>query len=151
MTEVGKLTNYCMKEVSPGVWRGARPDLSQIRGISKRVKTILCLEKPQVGEETAASSWRMNFISRHWSEVFPPSMEQLLFAAEYCRIAIGGLLIHCTHGVDRTGAAVFAHRVVNQGWSFEKAYQEMLDNGHHVFFYWWWQKRLRDFARRYGK
>ena len=41
------------------------------------------------------------------------------------------LLIHCQHGADRTGALVALYRVVVQGWTKEKAVEEMKRGGYH--------------------
>jgi protein tyrosine phosphatase (PTP) superfamily phosphohydrolase (DUF442 family) len=41
------------------------------------------------------------------------------------------LLIHCQQGADRTGAMVALYRVVVQGWTAEKAVEEMTQGGYH--------------------
>jgi protein tyrosine phosphatase (PTP) superfamily phosphohydrolase (DUF442 family) len=41
------------------------------------------------------------------------------------------LLIHCRQGADRTGAMVALYRVVVQGWTAEKAVEEMTRGGYH--------------------
>jgi protein tyrosine phosphatase (PTP) superfamily phosphohydrolase (DUF442 family) len=41
------------------------------------------------------------------------------------------LMIHCQHGADRTGALVALYRVVVQGWTKEKAVEEMNRGGYH--------------------
>src|SRR5262249_62401605 len=41
------------------------------------------------------------------------------------------LLIHCQQGADRTGAMVALYRVVVQGWTAEKAVEEMTQGGDH--------------------
>ena len=144
-----KLGNYEMTQVRTGIWRGARPASADIKAIAEQgVKYILNLEDPQPGEQAEAERLGIRFVSYPWGEILPPTFEQLRVAGYDCRnFAAQGMLIHCTHGVDRTGAAVFADRVENSRWTFEKAYQEMLDVGHHVFFYWWWRARLRDYWR----
>jgi protein tyrosine phosphatase (PTP) superfamily phosphohydrolase (DUF442 family) len=40
------------------------------------------------------------------------------------------LMIHCQHGADRTGALVALYRVVVQGWTKEKAVEEMNQGGY---------------------
>ncbi len=40
------------------------------------------------------------------------------------------LMIHCQHGSDRTGALVALYRVVVQGWTKEKAVEEMNQGGY---------------------
>jgi protein tyrosine phosphatase (PTP) superfamily phosphohydrolase (DUF442 family) len=41
------------------------------------------------------------------------------------------IMIHCQHGADRTGALVALYRVVVQGWTKEKAVEEMNRGGYH--------------------
>lgn len=36
------------------------------------------------------------------------------------------VMVHCKHGSDRTGTIIAAYRIVFEGWSKEKAIQEML-------------------------
>ncbi len=40
-------------------------------------------------------------------------------------------IVHCTHGQDRTGEVVGEYRVDNDGWTKDRAYQEMLDHHYH--------------------
>ena len=42
-----------------------------------------------------------------------------------------GVLVHCTHGHDRTGYLVGRHQVLSGTLSKDKAYQEMLERGFH--------------------
>lgn len=41
------------------------------------------------------------------------------------------VMVHCQHGADRTGALVALYRVVVQGWTKEKAVEEMNRGGYH--------------------
>lgn len=43
----------------------------------------------------------------------------------------GGVLIHCTHGQDRTGLVIGRYRVLHDGWSKDAAYDEMIKYGFH--------------------
>lgn len=43
----------------------------------------------------------------------------------------GGVLVHCTHGQDRTGLVIGRYRVLHDGWSKDAAYTEMLANNFH--------------------
>lgn len=47
------------------------------------------------------------------------------------------VLVHCLHGSDRTGAVVAAYRIVEQGWTPEKAMAELQEKrfGHHALWY----------------
>jgi protein tyrosine phosphatase (PTP) superfamily phosphohydrolase (DUF442 family) len=42
----------------------------------------------------------------------------------------GPFLIHCQHGADRTGLICAMHRIVNQGWTKEKAIDELKNGGY---------------------
>ncbi len=37
--------------------------------------------------------------------------------------------VHCMHGADRTGMMVGIHRILSDGWKYDKVYTEM--RGHH--------------------
>jgi protein-tyrosine phosphatase len=57
------------------------------------------------------------------------------------------IYVHCLHGQDRTGYVIAAYRMLIQGWSFKRAYQEAKDMGHK----WWfapyllfWPKSLKE-------
>lgn len=41
------------------------------------------------------------------------------------------VLVHCTHGEDRTGFAIAMLRVVRDGWPKERAWHEMIAHGFH--------------------
>ena len=42
----------------------------------------------------------------------------------------GPYLVHCQHGADRTGTMVAMYRMVIQGWSREKAVDELVNGGY---------------------
>ena len=39
--------------------------------------------------------------------------------------------VHCEHGQDRTGLTIGIYRVQHDGWTKEKAYNEMIAHGFH--------------------
>jgi protein tyrosine/serine phosphatase len=43
----------------------------------------------------------------------------------------GGILVHCTHGQDRTGLIIGRYRVLYDKWTKDSAYSEMLKNHFH--------------------
>jgi protein tyrosine/serine phosphatase len=44
----------------------------------------------------------------------------------------GGVLVHCTHGQDRTGLVIGISRLLFDDWSKARAWDEMLDKGFHA-------------------
>lgn len=144
--------------VREGLYRGSSPTtMEDFRLLSKMgVKTVINLEdkKEMVDKETKQMlNLGILEISIPMGEILPPKMDQLAYTSSILSCCKNDYLVyvHCLHGVDRTGAVILADRVTNCKWNFDKAYKEMLDNGHHVFFYWWWKTRLKNFAKKYGK
>jgi tyrosine-protein phosphatase SIW14 len=144
--------------VRDGLYRGSRPTtMEDFKLLSKMgISTVINLEdiKGIVNKEIK-QMLNLNIleISIPMGEVFPPEIHQLEYTSKLLSTCRNEYLIyvHCLHGVDRTGAVILSDRVTNCKWSFDKAYKEMLDNGHHVFFYWWWKARLKEFTKKYGK
>ena len=59
----------------------------------------------------------------------------------------GNCYIHCLHGKDRTGMVVAAYRILEQGWSYKRAFREMDEYGFHNFPYFWWKRQLKKLDR----
>jgi protein-tyrosine phosphatase len=47
-------------------------------------------------------------------------------------------LIHCKHGVDRTGMAIAYWQIKSKAKSLDQAIKEMMDHGFHFKFFKWW-------------
>ena len=144
-----------LKKVRDGVYRGSRletgNDFKRIKKLG--IKYVLNLES-----NTAVT--KVEFKKMHnigieeillpMSGILPPIISSLELSAYYIK-CYQPILVYCKHGVDRTGSVILADRVTNCRWDFNRAYQEMLDEGHHVFWLRWWKRRLRQYARLYGK
>ncbi len=55
--------------------------------------------------------------------------------------------VHCDHGVDRTGMVLAAYRIQVDGWTFERAYEEMRSHGFHEEWLVSWKSRLAEYAQ----
>lgn len=53
------------------------------------------------------------------------------------------VLVHCSRGSDRTGIIIAMHRILDDGWSFNKARREMYERGFNPFFS-FWESFLKD-------
>lgn len=144
-------------QVSPGVYRGARPFSAGLHELSKMgVRTILNLqggdgdvlwftplirvmqpgELPRAiqNERRLAVDLGMTFLN------FPTNSFLSVDAtrAEGIQKALAALadpanhpvFIHCEFGKDRTGLIVALYRVFHQGWSAHAAHNEMVALGH---------------------
>ncbi|HEY9775552.1 MAG TPA: tyrosine-protein phosphatase [Planktothrix sp.] len=120
--------------VTPAVIRGGQPT-AQALGLLKQVgvKTIVNLRNEEVcidEERAQARGLGLNYVSIPLDVFNHPSdkaIEQFLqVATDPTQLPI---YVHCLHGQDRTGTMCAIYRIDQQGWSADRAYQEMLGYG----------------------
>jgi len=132
--------------VRTGLWRSAQPvtdaDWVYLKsiGITKVVKLNFASEGSDAGAEKQSIQVFTLSIQPEsdkdlWDNIkdtfVQPNRQALAAALSLIRSGGGGVLVHCTHGHDRTGLLIGLHRVVNDGWTKEAAYEEMLEMGFH--------------------
>lgn len=132
----GVVVRICnFHEVSPGIYRGARPTRDGLLDLAKLgVRTDIDLEKGAVAdtERGYAAEARIAFAGEPMSYLFAPS-DQLVDSV----LTIMNdpdrqpVFLHCKLGNDRTGLMAALHRVEDQGWTPAQAWQEMMDLGFH--------------------
>jgi protein-tyrosine phosphatase len=140
-----------MIQVTDGIFRGPRPNsLTDIPGIS----TVLSLESgwfevfhdEMYAEDIMEEAIRILHVPIN-SIGAPPSKQSLDQALKIMMSKnTYPLYVHCKQGVDRTGLAVAHYRIIAQGWTFDKAIQEMKDMGFHMWMYWWWIPYYKKFV-----
>lgn len=133
-----KIRNFA--EVEPGIWRGqipTRADLKELK--AKGVKTIIDLqdeERHTAVEEKDAKSLDLKYFNIPMRRSKSVDMEAF---KKFLKIAKEPenkpLYVHCHGGQDRTGVMLALYRVEVDGWSHDKAYDEMLKHGYHRMFY----------------
>ena len=65
------------------------------------------------------------------TEADPPRQKVDEFLKEIADTNNWPILVHCGAGVDRTGMMIALHRMVNDGWQWNRAREEALDHGFH--------------------
>jgi protein tyrosine phosphatase (PTP) superfamily phosphohydrolase (DUF442 family) len=143
------MMNLIKVDGTPGValWRGGRPEsIDDVRSLTaKGIGRVVNLqsewfEQPQWEEERGwCAGAGMPFFRKPMSWLTCPTPEQLDEAV------VGlvadpdkGTFVHCHDGVDRTGAVVASYRVRYGGWSWGRAFGEMLELGFHYDRYLYW-------------
>lgn len=134
-----------LTQVKAGLWRSGQPTtLEQWRYIrSLGITRVVKLNFPSEGSDDGAVIAGMVV---HVRSIQPEGDRDLLdniagtfvqpvtFMLGEIERAIelgGGVLVHCTHGQDRTGLAIGRHRVIFDKWSKDDAYAEMLAHHFH--------------------
>ena len=144
-------------EVSPGIYRGARPHLAGLEELGRLgVRTVINLqggeteliqwdtilrwimpgELPRAirNERLAVEARGMKFLNFPMSAVLQvtPEREINVLAALDALVdpANHPVFIHCQFGNDRTGLIVALYRVFHQGWHPDQAHAEMVEKGH---------------------
>jgi hypothetical protein len=116
--------------IEDGFFRGAQPTadgFKELAGLG--VKTVLDLSGG--GDDVLLKGGALKLVHVRMS-AFGLRDDRVLEALRtMADPANRPLMIHCQHGADRTGALVALYRVVVQGWTKEKAVEEMNRGGYH--------------------
>lgn len=141
-----------MKLVAHNLYRGSRPkSFEELK--AWRVATVINLESgvfEGMHDDTYERENGFMFgITEHninCSDIFHPNIWQVMKVMEIIKHSVekGPVYIHCLHGKDRTGYMCAAYRILECGWSPNKAIEEMYSEGFHKFPYFWWASSLRD-------
>jgi tyrosine-protein phosphatase SIW14 len=130
--------------VSNGLWRSAQPvtdaDWAYLKslGITRVIKLNFETEGSDAGaEKQNISVFTLSIQPEGDKDLFDnvkntfvqPNRQAL--AAAISLIRSGGVLVHCTHGHDRTGLLIGLNRVIFDAWTKKAAYKEMLEMGFH--------------------
>lgn len=137
-----------LAEVSPGLYRSGQPATPEAWGYlqSLGIKTVVKLNfEPTEGSDDGARALGMDVhvLSIQpegdqdiWDDIagtfVKPNAGMLAEAVRLMRTGTpdNAVLVHCTHGQDRTGLAVGMYRR-QLGWSKDAAWNEMVSRGYH--------------------
>ncbi|MFO0547168.1 MAG: tyrosine-protein phosphatase [Polyangiaceae bacterium] len=116
-------------KVSDGLYRSGQPNAEGFQNLAKLgVKTVVNLRATH-SDAGKIGSTPLEYVSL--PTVVWEADEGALLA--FLRVASDPtkrpVVVHCTYGADRTGAAVALYRMVVEGWSREDAIREMVDGG----------------------
>lgn len=119
----------CFK-VSDDIYRSAQPAgeaASSMKDLG--IKSILNLRHyhPEDSEEFKKAGI---ILYSYKMDAGSASIKDLIEALKIIQTAPKPILIHCWHGSDRTGFIIAGYRMAMQGWSAEKAIEELRKGGY---------------------
>jgi tyrosine-protein phosphatase SIW14 len=116
-------------KVSDALYRGAQPTKEGMRQLEKmRIKTVVNLrsfrsDRDEIGDANLAYE---HIYMKPWH---PEDKEIVRFLKIVTDANRTPVFVHCRHGADRTGTMCAVYRIVVQGWSKDKAIEEMTEGG----------------------
>jgi protein tyrosine/serine phosphatase len=135
-----------IQAILPGVSRIERPtspmDYAELRAAG--IDTIISFESGIAdlffgAEQIAEEKNGMALVHLRWCPIFPPTRDAVMKARDLVKSISrrGGVGFHCYSSVDRTGVFALTLRILDGGWTWERALAEMRAAGFHWRFFWW--------------
>lgn len=118
-------------EVAPNLYRGGQPGADGLKALKKMGVGIVVDMRGSKSphEEVAVTELGMRYVPIPWHCPFPSDK----IFAEFLRLIHDNpdtkIFVHCRLGDDRTGMAVAAYRMADEGWSADEALNEMKEFG----------------------
>lgn len=114
-------------KVSDALYRGAQPEKEGFAGLEELgIKTVVNLRSlhsdRKLLEDTELDYEHVRMEA--WDAEYDEIKEFLQIVTDKQNQPV---FVHCQHGADRTGTMVAVYRIVVQGWTKEKALEEMKD------------------------
>jgi len=140
--EMGSRKHYVglpnFAEVSPKLFRGGQPGVDGLEALKKMgVSVVIDMRGTKSShEQLAVRKLGMEYIAIPWHCPFPSDAIFARFLKVIHEHPKKKVFVHCRLGDDRTGMAVAAYRMANEGWSANEALKEMEEFGfrgkHHL-------------------
>ncbi len=113
-------------EVTPNLYRGGRPSHEGLDALKDMgVNLVVDLRGTDKEEEATAKKLGMQYVAIPLHCPFPKDEPYAKFLRVIRENPAKKVFVHCRLGDDRTGMAVAAYRMAEEGWSAEEAMNEM--------------------------
>jgi protein tyrosine/serine phosphatase len=119
-----------LHKVADGVYRSAQPTAEGFKNLEKLgIKTVINLRAlhDDAGETKGTKLRRVDVPVNTWHIEEADVIRVMTLLAQKEN---GPFLIHCQHGADRTGLMCAMYRILVQGWTKDKALDEMTNGGY---------------------
>lgn len=134
-----------------GLWRSGHPLDPEVLN-QHCIKTVINLETGMndllhnilFDEDELCERYEIDILHEPLGDIASPpaerTMDIILLIQE--KLKLGGVLVCCLHGKDRTGWVCAAWKVIKMRVPELTAIQDMYAMGFHKWFYFWWPLRL---------
>ena len=114
-------------KVTSNLYRGGQPNLTAVEGLKEMGVDIVVDMRGGRNEHEKAEVKKqgMQYVSIPWHCPFPSDKPFARFLKLMQDNPRKKVFVHCRLGDDRTGMAVAAYRIADQGWSADEAMDEM--------------------------
>jgi len=130
ITRIGKNLIPDFGEVTPTLYRGGEPKKGGFEALAKMgVQIVVDLRGDRDVERREVARLGIKYVPMPWQCSFPKDRIFAEFITLIRENPGKKIFVHCRVADDRTGMMVAAYRMVEEGWSAEKAKQEMLTYG----------------------
>src|ERR1700676_2154714 len=127
---IGKQLIPDFAEVTPTLYRGAQPRKHGFEALAKMgIEIVVDLRGDRDGEREEVTRLGMQYVPMHWQCSFPKDRIFADFITLIRRNPAKKVFVHCRVGDDRTGMMIAAYRMAEEGWSAERAKEEMVNYG----------------------
>ena len=118
-------------EVTPQLYRGAQPSAEGLEALQKMgVSLVVDMRSGHYqSEKQTVTKLGMQYVSIPWHCPFPQDEALARFLKVIQEHPGQKVFVHCRLGDDRTGMAVAAYRMADEGWSADEAMKEMVAFG----------------------
>ena len=120
------------------IYRSGLPTVNQLDYLCEEynITTVISLSGDVTEKYRSLNRFMDNRRIKHvnlamMTEVRPPQQKITTFLQEIADSNNWPILVHCGAGVDRTGMMIALHRMVNEGWQWDRAREEAVNYGFH--------------------
>jgi len=115
-------------QVGPGLYRAAQPSAKAFEELEKfGIVTVINLrEKHSDAVLLQGTGLRLIEVP---IDTWEMGDEEVITVMKLIKNEPGPILVHCRHGADRTGMMMAVYRIIFEGWSREKALEELKEGG----------------------
>jgi protein tyrosine phosphatase (PTP) superfamily phosphohydrolase (DUF442 family) len=134
--QIAGIPNFA--EVTPHLYRGGQPGIQGMNALKKMgIDVIVNMRGGNNRDERAiAQKLGMQYVSIPWHCPLPRDKPFVRFLKLIEENPGKKFFVHCRLGNDRTGMAVAAYRMAEEGWSAEEAMNEMKAFGFSRMHHW---------------